>query len=209
MNTSQRTRGFTFLMTAILLAGQARCAGQPASTPPEGVPPQRVSLLDLSGRRVDPFQGPHAKATVFVFTRTDCPISNRYAPEVRRLYAKFSPRHVTFWLVYLDPSESVGEIRKHLREYQYELPALRDPEHRLVKLTGVQVTPEVAVFVSGQSGEQMVYRGRIDDRYVDFGKSRPAPTTHDLEQVLIAIVAGRPTTPRNTHAVGCFIQDLK
>ena len=40
------------------------------------------------------------------------------------------------------------------------------------------------------SGPRLVYRGRIDDRYVDFGTARAAPTTRDLEQVLDAIVAG-------------------
>ncbi len=29
---------------------------------------------------------------VLVFTTTDCPISNRYAPEIQRLAAKFSER---------------------------------------------------------------------------------------------------------------------
>jgi len=76
-------------------------------------------------------------------------------------------------------------------------------------MTGVQVTPEVVVFVPGRTGQKMVYRGRIDDWYVDFGKARPAPTTHDLEQVLQEIVAGRQVTPETTHAIGCFIADLK
>src|SRR5689334_201117 len=41
-----------------------------------------------------------AKLIVCLFTRTDCPISNSYAPEVRRMYEKFSPRGVAFYLVY-------------------------------------------------------------------------------------------------------------
>ena len=87
--------------------------------------------------------------------------------------------------------------------------ALRDNEHALVKMTGAKVTPEAAVFVLGQSAARMVYRGRIDDQYVDFSKARPAPTTHDLEDVLEAIVRGRTVIAQNTRAVGCFIQDLR
>jgi hypothetical protein len=41
---------------------------------------------------------------VLVFVRTDCPISNRYAPELRRLQDRFAPRGMAFWLVYPDPA---------------------------------------------------------------------------------------------------------
>ena len=62
------------------------------------------------------------------------------------------------------------------------------------------------VFVPDKSKKwQMVYRGRIDDRYVAFGKMRPAPTVRDLEQVLEAIIAGKEVKTKVTKAVGCFI----
>src|SRR5213078_2580415 len=43
------------------------------------------------------------KLFVCLFTRTDCPVSNSYAPPVRRMYEKFSPLGVGFYLVYPDP----------------------------------------------------------------------------------------------------------
>ena len=176
-----------------------------------------VRLTDLAGQPVDPFAGTGAKATVFLFVRADCPISNRYAPEFGRLVQKFASQGVAFELVYVDPGEPSEEIRQHMRDYGYHVAALRDNEHALVKMTGAKVTPEAAVFVPPSSGasrdsvgtERMVYRGRIDDQYVDFGKTRPAPTRHDLEDVLQAIVQGRRVSLRTTRAVGCFIQDLQ
>jgi len=176
-----------------------------------------VRLTDLAGQLVDPFARTGAKATVFLFVRADCPISNRYAPEVGRLVQEFASHGVAFELVYVDPGEPSEEIRQHMRDYGYHVAALRDNEHALVKMTGAKVTPEAAVFVPASSGasrdsvgtERMVYRGRIDDQYVDFGKTRPAPTTHDLEDVLQAIVQGKPVSIQTTRAVGCFIQDLK
>jgi hypothetical protein len=45
-----------------------------------GIP--AVSALNLSGNRVDPFQMSDGKALVLIFMRTDCPISNRYAPTI-------------------------------------------------------------------------------------------------------------------------------
>ena len=96
-------------------------------------------------------------------------------------------------------------IREHVKEYGYSWGVLRDLQHGLVRKTQVRVTPEAAVFVSGR----MVYRGRIDDRYVDFGKARAKPTQHDLEQALQAILEGRPVERAMTPAVGCFIPDLQ
>lgn len=167
--------------------------------------PASLRLTDLNDKPVEPLRAGTAKAVVFVFMRTDCPISNRYAPEVRRLYEKFAASGITFFLVYADPDESVGMIRKHLEAYGYRLDVLRDRHHELVKLTGVRVTPEAAVFVSGR----LVYRGRIDDRYVAFGRVRPAPTTHDLEEALAAILDGKSVTQPTTTAIGCFIPDLQ
>ena len=44
-----------------------------------------------------------ADVQVFIFLRTDCPISNRYAPELTRIAKEFQGRHVAFYLVYPDP----------------------------------------------------------------------------------------------------------
>ena len=141
--------------------------------------------------------------TVYVFTTTDCPIANRYAPEVQRLAAKFAGR-IKFVLVYPVPTDSPERIREHQKHYGYAIETQRDTDQSLVKQTGVTVTPEVALL----KGAQVLYRGRIDDRYVEFGKDRPQPTTRDLEAALEAVVAGKPVATRETRAIGCILADL-
>jgi hypothetical protein len=168
-----------------------------------------AAVLDLAGHPVDPLPGPGARPAVLVFVRTDCPIANRYAPELRRLQDRFAGKGVAFWLVYPDPSETPDAIRRHQRDFGLGFHALRDPQHELVKATRATVTPEAAVFVAGAAGPRMVYRGRIDDRYVDFGRSRPTPTSRDLREVLQALAAGRTLASRTTPAVGCFIAPLE
>lgn len=163
-----------------------------------------VGLVDLSGRRVELFQDPNI-TQVFLFTRTDCPISNRYAPEVQRLAAEYQSQDMQFWLVYVDPRQPTDEVARHREEYGYSVPALLDREHRLVRKAGVDVTPEAAVFV----GNRLVYRGRIDDRYVAFGKARRQPTRRDLEEVLEALNDGSLPELRTTPAIGCYISDLR
>ena len=166
-----------------------------------------VIVQALSGAPLDALQAPAGtKAIVFLFTSTDCPISNRYAPEVRRVAERFGPRGVVFRLVYPNPSEDAKAIREHMAAYGYQgiAEAVRDPTQALVKFAGATITPEVAVVVRGR----VVYRGRIDDRFVDLGRERPAPTQRDLADALTAILAGKPVAHATQQAVGCFISDL-
>ena len=144
-----------------------------------------------------------AALRVLVFTTTDCPISNRYAPEIQRLAAKFAGK-AKFVLVYPVRTDSPEIIREHTRKFAYSIETLRDTDQKLLKQTGVSVTPEVAVM----NGTRVLYRGRIDDRYVEFGKDRLTPTRHDLEDALDAVIAGKNVTQRETRAVGCIISDL-
>ena len=143
------------------------------------------------------------RLTVYVFTTTDCPISNRYAPEIQRLAAKFDGR-ARFVLVYPVRSDSPELIREHVKKFAYSIETTRDIDQKLVKQTGVTVTPEVAVM----RGTQLLYRGRIDDRYVELGRERPKATQHDLENALDAVIAGKPVVQRETQAIGCFLPDL-
>jgi hypothetical protein len=141
--------------------------------------------------------------TVYVFTTTDCPISNRYAPEIQRLSGKFGSK-ARFILVYPVPTDSPALISEHRKKFAFTIESTRDTDQKLMKMTGVTVTPEVAVM----KGAQLLYRGRIDDRYVDFGKDRQVPTQRDLERALEAAIAGRVIPVARTQAVGCILADL-
>ena len=70
-----------------------------------------VRVRDLDDRAINPLKAPAGtKAMAFVFVSVECPISNRYAPEVRRLYEKFTAQGITFSLVYPNPVEPVAAI---------------------------------------------------------------------------------------------------
>lgn len=165
-----------------------------------------VRVIDLAGKAVNPLVLPAGQlATVLVFTTTDCPISNRYAPEIQRLAEAFQKQGIAFTLVYPVATDTTAVVREHLKKFGYATPAVRDTAQELVKHTGVKVTPEVAVI--GAVGA-VLYRGRIDDRYLEFGKDRPQPTERTLERALEAIVHGKPVAVRDTQAIGCYLADL-
>jgi hypothetical protein len=166
-----------------------------------------VLVQSLNGAPVDALRAPPGtKAIVFLFTSTDCPISNRYAPEVQRVVSEFAGKGVVFRLVYPNPADEAAAIHEHMTAFSYAgaMEALRDPAHALVKFTRATVTPEAVVVAGGR----VVYRGRIDNRYVELGLERPAPTQHDLADAVAALVAGKPVPRAATQAVGCFIADF-
>jgi Redoxin len=200
-----------FSLSVLAVVGLVGC-GEPASLPLIGGQPEVSAAsgsdsLELDGRPFDLWKGREsAVATVLVFTRTDCPISNRYAPTLRSLGDAWRPRGVDFFLVYVDPQEDADGIRRHQQEYQLICPGIRDPLHALVAQCGATVTPEAVVF---DSQRKIVYRGRIDDLFAAYGESRTEATTHELADAIDAVVAGRPVAQPVTKAVGCYIADLE
>jgi hypothetical protein len=189
------------ILAAILVATIGAAQGRSPDT--------RVRVQSINGpERIDPFVAPAGVTTiVFVFTSTDCPISNRYAPEIKRIASEFGPSGVVVRLIYPNPTDQSATIREHMAAFGYSgaAQAFRDPDHALVKFVGATVTPEAAVYTSSA---RLVYRGRIDDRYVDIGIERPSPTRRDLAEAIAAAVAGRRIAQPTTQAVGCFISDF-
>jgi AhpC/TSA family len=172
--------------------------------------PIRPSVTDLDGRAVDPLEAsPGVRANVLVFLRTDCPIANRYAPEIERIRARFAPSGVKLWLVYLDAQEPPVRIRAHMAEYGLHATAIRDPGQHLVGRVGASATPEAAVFDYEAGVARLLYRGRLDDQYVAPGRRRPGPTRHDLVDAVEDTLAGRLRALRTAPAVGCLISDLR
>ncbi|MDQ6678294.1 MAG: redoxin domain-containing protein [Acidobacteriota bacterium] len=142
--------------------------------------------------------------TVLIFLRTDCPVSNSYAPEIERLSKAYASRGVQFQLVFPDRALSQQQIDRYRREYALTIPAKRDPDRAITTKAQAITTPEAAVFVGGR----LVYHGRIDNRYAAIGKARPAATEHDLEQVLQAVTQGHESPFAHRPAIGCAIGDL-
>ncbi len=165
----------------------------------------RAAATDLDGNSVDPWKSSPGKIVVLIFVRTDCPVSNRYAPTIQRLSAAH-PDRVAFWLVYPSKLDSPEKIRKHQGDFGYQLPALRDLQRELVKQSRAEITPEAAVF---DAHGRLIYHGRIDNLYEDLGRARPVATRHELDDAIQAAIAGKAPAAETARAAGCYISDLE
>ena len=189
-------------MVCLLLVLGLGC-GRDFSVIDRPTPPVRTPVAPTADGTLGAMTAGRVK--VFAFVRVDCPIANRYAPEMRRIYES-SSGELDWWTVYPNPNLSPEKMANHVVEFELPGKVFHDKDQLLVRQTGASITPEVAVY---GIDNQLVYCGRIDDRYVDFGKARPAPTQRDLENAIQAALAGKTVSPIRQPAVGCYIRDLQ
>ena len=157
---------------------------------------------DTQSKVHNPFDDEKTKAVVLVFVTTDCPIANYYQPTLTTLTKQFAKKGIPFFQLHADPEAKVDVLRKHADEYKIAAPVIHDRDQVFAKRVGARVTPEA--FLISRKGE-IVYRGRIDDLYADFGKRRRVPRNHDLRDAIEHFVDGKDIKKSKTRAVGCYI----
>jgi hypothetical protein len=163
---------------------------------------------DSDGHDVTSLAVPGTQYVAAIFVATDCPISNRYLPEIASLSRAFAPRGVRLWLVYPNPGDTLPVVRTHQSQYPVtaSLPQLIAPDPRFLAHAHVHVTPEAAIFrADAVMNQAVLWHGRIDDRYLSFGTQRPTATRHDLADALNAALAGRQPAPPAAPPIGCAI----
>jgi hypothetical protein len=182
------------------LAAMLTLGAQAAGPFPEG----RLDLSGAMSAHGGPVMlpAPNSKATVLLFIMADCPIANRYAPEIGRIAREFGAKGVAFFRVYVDPETALADMTKHAKDFGYSIPALLDAKLKLVNAARASVTPEAAVV--SPSGT-LLYRGRIDARYVEHARVQETGFRKDLRIALNEVLAGKQVSVRMTPAVGCFI----
>jgi hypothetical protein len=193
---------------ALLAAGFGSLLASPLAKAAEADPGTFLYGKDIDGHNVTSLAVPGTQYIAAIFVAADCPISNRYLPEIGRLSREFAPRGVRLWLVYPNPGDTLAAVRTHQSQYRIaaSLPQLIAPDSRFLAHAHVHVTPETAIFhADAVMNEPVLWHGRIDDRYLTFGTQRPAATQHDLANALDAALAGRQPTRPDAPPVGCAI----
>ena len=165
--------------------------------------------VDLSGAPVSELAHSGTRVVVLFFVASDCPLSNRYDPEVARLQRVFADRGVQFWWVYPNPGDTASVVSKHMEQFNEGPNVVLDTEQALVHMARATVTPEAAVFLRDSNGLHEVYRGRIDDRYLAFGSERPQAQHHNLEDALTDTLNNQAIPPPGGPPVGCAIVTRK
>ena len=106
-----------------------------------------TGATDLNGHPVMDLAPAGARAVVLFFAASDCPISNRYIPDLQRLAKQFEPLGVRVWFVYPNPGDDAKVVRAHDLEFAITANTALDRSQTLTRMAQVTVTPEAAVFV--------------------------------------------------------------
>jgi hypothetical protein len=167
-------------------------------------PAQRVLGTAADGRVVTSLAGVGTRAVALFFVATDCPISDRTFPEMKRVREEFARRGVKVWFVYANDTEKRDDVKRHQAEFDEGGEWVMD-SGALTELAGAKVTPEAVVLVPDASGWRVVYRGRVDDKYVRLGLERPKATRHFAAEAIGQVLAGKPVEAASGELVGCGI----
>src|SRR3984885_12337304 len=125
--------------------------------------------VDLDGRPVTQLAPAGSRAVVLFFAASDCPVSNRYIPEIQRLTRQFEPSGVRVWFVYPNPGDNANVVRAHDQEFSITANTALDNKQSLTQLAHATTTPEAAVFIPEEGGLREVYGGRVDDGSLSLG----------------------------------------
>src|SRR5690348_5795745 len=102
MAAMKKTARMALIALVISLAHQLSIAQNPIG-PPVKQTDWDFELLDANGRKHTAREWKDARAVAIFFIAAECPISNRYGPEINRLVADYSARGIAFYGVHSDP----------------------------------------------------------------------------------------------------------
>ena len=74
-------------------------------------PAQALAVTDVDGARVTPLSPAAGDVHLLIFVTPDCPVANRYAPEIDRIAAAYRDRRVRTF-----PSSRQGPVRCSRRQ---------------------------------------------------------------------------------------------
>ena len=163
------------------------------------------TLTDTQGKEHQLGSMAGVKAIVLVFLGPECPVSQRYVPELNRIAAMHQTNAVEFYGVVSASKKARENATAFVKEYSIKFPVLVDDRLALAKWLRPTHVPEA--YVLKRDGD-VVYRGRIDDWYEAVGKPRAVVRQRELRDAIEAVLAGR-TPPRSfAQPVGCYFEEL-
>ncbi|HEX3358159.1 MAG TPA: redoxin domain-containing protein [Tepidisphaeraceae bacterium] len=166
----------------------------------DNIPTQR--LVDLDGNPLT-LPSTDARATAVIFIGTQCPISNRYIPQLNDLYKTDQPKNIDLIGVIVDPTITRKDVLAYRDQYKIAFPIIFDASGNLAKQFKPTHTPEAFLI---DAGGAIRYQGRIDDSFAALGKVNQVVKSHDLVDAISAVLENQPITQPQTEVIGCPIE---
>jgi len=194
-------RAFGLAVASLVVIAAVCPAGD---SQPSEIPPARfLTALDLEGTAHRLGDGEECRGAALVFMSSECPISREFVPELNRLAASAKEQGLKFYGILFEPGLKREAAVKFQQDFKVEFPLLFDASGEVASVLQPTHVPEAFVL---NTASQVVYRGRIDNRYGDLGKKRPEPTTRDLADAIAAVASGNAVAEAKTKPIGCPVE---
>lgn len=138
-----------------------------------------------------------------VFLAKECLASNRAVSSIRDIARDFAPRGVVFRGYFSPQNTTPAALRAWVKDYDPGFPVERDLLSEGRRRARATRTPQAVVFFRGK----LIYKGRFDDRFEGWGRTKPQATRSELRDVLDAALAGRVAQVDWKDSPGCRIED--
>jgi peroxiredoxin len=160
-----------------------------------------LALTDPDGKTLTISDLKNPKAVVIVFLSFDCPVSNSYMSYLSDLARTHAKDGVTV-LGVVPTDDPAQQIKKSATEFELAFRVFPDPNLAAADAFKAQATPEVFVL---DHNLVLRYRGRIDDWNKSRTQKNPTSKTHELDDALATLLAGKDVAVPATRPIGCAI----
>ena len=198
------TQGVAFSQNQPTQAGEGAPNAQQIHLDPLPEMPIAMSTLTLTdpSGSIGPFsECTGTSATVVVFLYATCPLCQRGAPVLEKLWKEEQSQGVQVLGVFTDGA-SAADLEKFKKDYGVSFPLFVDSGGKVASALSATVTPEA--FVLDRNG-RVRYMGRINDLYQVRGVQSQAVVREDLREALNDVVSGLAVRRPSTLPVGCAI----
>ena len=138
----------------------------------------------------------------YFFFIQDCPASKYAISKVAQMDKAYPDSLVKFIGVYSDPVPNLLTMRKLVNNHSPNLTIIIDSTLAIAKKYNATTTPQ---FILLDEAEKVLYDGRIDDYYIDFGKHGDDPKDNYVQMAIETLKAGKGKYIRSTKPIGCKI----
>lgn len=168
-----------------------------------GIDDKQYSLADFAD----------AQLLAIVFTCNHCPTAQAYEERLKALVEKYQARGVRFVAIspnddkavrldelgYTDLGDSLEDMQQRAKDHEFNFTYLYDGEtQEMSQAYGPVATPHVFLF---DKQRKLRFAGRIDN-----AENPTKVTTHDTQDAIEALLAGRSVAVPTTRTFGCSIK---
>ena len=164
-------------------------------------------LLTIDSNRADSDQlsAFSGIATLYVTLSPECPISKAYMPSLNQLHSALLDKRVELIGIIPGAVAADTDVDDFRNRFRIQYPIVLDHTNRLCSQLPVTHMPQ-AVLVNTHGN--VVYSGRIDDRFVRIAAAQREVREESLKVAIRDYLSGKLETPRYTEPIGCQIEAL-